>query len=115
MDTSGASAEGDTDCQKIMCKYYGNIPAIIKCDSSIEMTKRRFLLPQKETFGYCVSSIRNHVKVKPSESLFFMIDDKILDMNKNVGEFYEKYKLGKNPDKAYLYIQLVKEQTFGKK
>jgi hypothetical protein len=104
----------DADCQKIMSKYYGNIPAIILPDKDIEMTKRRFLLPKKEPFGYCVSSIRNHIKVKPSESLFFMIDDKILDMNQNVGEFYEKYKLGKHPDKAYLYIQLIKEQTFGK-
>jgi len=103
----------DNDCQKILSKYYGHIPAIILPNKDIEMTKRRFLLPSEQTFGYCASSIRNHVKVKPSEAIFFLIDSKIMDMNQNVGEFYKTYKLDKQSDKAYIYIQLVKEVTFG--
>jgi hypothetical protein len=104
----------DTDCQKILSKYYGHIPAIVTPDKDIEMTKRRFLLPQNETFGYSASSIRKHIKVKPSEAVFFLIDDKMIDMRQNVGEFYEKYKVGKHPDRAYLFIHILKERTFGK-
>jgi len=104
----------DNDCQKILCKYYGYIPAIILPDKDIEICKRRFLLPQTENFGFCMVSIRKHIKVKPSEAIFFLIDNKIMDMKQNIGDFYSQYKLSKKPEEAYLYIQIIKEKTFGK-
>lgn len=102
-------------CQKILCKYYGYIPTIILPDKDIEICKRRFLLPRSENFGFCCVSIRKHIQLKPSEAIFFLIDDKIMDMKQNIGEFYEEYKLNKKPEDAYLYIQIIKEKTFGTK
>lgn len=104
----------DTDCQTILCKYYGYIPAIILPDKDIEICKRRFLLPKTENFGFCMISIRKHIKVKPSDTIFFLVDNKIMDMFQNVGEFYDKYKIGKDPNKAFIYIRIIKENTFGK-
>jgi hypothetical protein len=100
-------------CQKILSKYYGYIPAIIIPDKDIEICKRRFLLPQSENFGFCVASIRKNIKLKPSEAIFFLVDNKIMDMKQNIGDFYSQYKLNKKPEDAYLYIQIIKEKTFG--
>jgi hypothetical protein len=105
--------QSEHDCQKILCKYNGYIPAIILPDKEIEICKRRFLLPISENFGLCMISIRKHIVVKPSDAIFFLIDNKIMDMNQNIGDFYSQYKLNKKPGDAYLYIQLIKEKTFG--
>jgi hypothetical protein len=101
------------DCQIIRSKYYGFVPAIILPDKNIEICKRRFLLPETENFGFCVASIRKHIKVKPSEAIFFLIDNKIMDMRQNIGEFYSTYKQNKKPIDAFLYISIIKENTFG--
>jgi hypothetical protein len=103
-----------SDCQTIRCKYYGHVPAIILPDKEIEMYKRRFLLPETENFGFCVASIRKHIKVLPNEAIFFLIDNKIMDMQQNIGAFYSQYKLNKKPEDAFLYISIIKESTFGK-
>lgn len=101
------------DCQIIRSKYYGFVPTIILPDKEIEMCKRRFLLPETENFGYCVASIRKHIQLKPSEAIFFLIDNKIMDMQQNIGAFYSQYKLNKKPQDAFLYINIIKEKTFG--
>jgi hypothetical protein len=103
------------DCQTIRSKYYGFVPAIILPDKEIEMCKRRFLLPETENFGYCVASIRKNIQLKPSEAVFFLIDNKIMDMTQNIGAFYSQYKLNKKPEDAFLYINIIKEKTFGRK
>lgn len=36
-----------------------------------------------------------------------------MDMKQNIGDFYSQYKLNKKPEDAYLYIQIIKEKTFG--
>ena len=102
-----------TDCQTIISKYYGYVPAIILHDKDIEICKRRFLLPKSENFGYCMVTIRKHIVVKPSESIFFFIDNKIVSSTDNVGNFYNQYAINKKPDDAYLYIKIMKENTFG--
>jgi hypothetical protein len=101
-------------CQKILSKYGGYIPSIILPDKDIEICKRRFLLPKSENFGFCMISIRKHIQLKPSDAIFFLIDNKIMDMKQNIGDFYLQYKLNKKPEDAYLYIQIIKEKTFGK-
>jgi hypothetical protein len=63
----------------IRSKYYGFVPAIILPDKNIEICKRRFLLPESENFGHCCASIRKHIQVKPSEAVFFLIDNKIMN------------------------------------
>jgi hypothetical protein len=101
------------DCQAIMSKHSGFIPAIILPNKDIEMTKQKFLLPRSENFGYCMASIRRHIKLKPSEAVFFMIDNKLVNTTQNIGDFYSQYKLNKKPANAFIYLQIIKEQTFG--
>lgn len=101
------------DCQTIMSKHYGFIPCIILPCKDIEMTKQKFLLPSTENFGYCMSSIRRHIKVKPSEAVFFMCDNKLVNTTQNIGDFYSQYKLNKKPSDAFIYLQIIKENAFG--
>jgi hypothetical protein len=101
------------NCQQLLAKYPGFAPAIIKCDQSIEMTKKRFLLPRNECWSYALSSIRRHIVLKPSEAVFFMIDGVILESSSNIGDFYTKYCDGKTSDDRFLVIDVFKENTFG--
>ena len=100
-------------CQVIRAKHPGYVPTIIKCNASIEMTKKRFLLPESENFGYALQSIRKHVQVKPSEALFFMIDGIILKTSDNIGNFYSQYVANRTLEDRFLVIDIFKENTFG--
>jgi hypothetical protein len=101
------------DCIALRSKYYDLVPAIILPNKEIEICKRRFMLPERENFGFCVASIRRYIKLDPSEAVFFLIDNKIINMSQNVGEFYKEYKVNKRPIDAFLYITIIKETTFG--
>lgn len=100
-------------CQQLLAKYPGFVPAIIKCDQSIEMSKKRFLLPRNECWSYALQSIRRHIVLKPSEAVFFMIDGVMLQSSCNIGDFYSKYCDGKAMDDRLLVIDVFKENTFG--
>lgn len=100
-------------CQNLRARYPGYVPAIIKCDQSIEMSKKRFLLPENESFSYALSHIRRHIKLKPSEAIFFMVNGVMITSSDNIGCFYSQYVVGKNPDNRFLIIDVFKENTFG--
>jgi hypothetical protein len=100
-------------CQQLLAKYPGFVPAIIKCDQSIEMSKKRFLLPRNESWSYALQSIRRHIALKPSEAVFFMVDGVMLQSSCNIGDFYSKYCDGKAMDDRLLVIDVFKENTFG--
>ena len=100
------------DTDRLLAKYPGYVPCIVKCDSTIEMTKKRFLLPKDQCWSYALSSIRRHVKIKPSEALFFMVGNKIVTCSQNIGEFYLDYVKTIESDKI-MVIDIFKEKTFG--
>jgi hypothetical protein len=100
-------------CQQLLAKYPGFVPVIIKCDPTIEMTKKRFLLPRNECWSYALQSIRRHIALKPSEAVFFMVDGVILQSSSNIGDFYCKYCEGKAMEDRILVIDVFKENTFG--
>ena len=60
-----------------------------------------------------MASIRRHIKVKSSEAVFFMIDNKLVNTTQNIGDFYSQYKLNKKPSDAFIYLQIIKENAFG--
>jgi hypothetical protein len=101
------------NCQQLLAKYPTFVPAIIKCDQTIEMTKKRFLLPRNECWSYALSSIRRHIVLKSSEAVFFMVDGVILQSSSNIGDFYKKYCDGKALEDRILVIDVFKENTFG--
>jgi len=100
------------NCQQLLAKYPAFVPAIIKCDQTIEMTKKRFLLPRNECWSYALSSIRRHIVLKSSEAVFFMVDGVILQSSSNIGDFYKKYCDGKALEDRILVIDVFKETHF---
>ena len=101
------------NCEVIMAKYPGYVPAIIKCDFSIEMTKKRFLLPKDQCWSYALASIRRHIVLKPSEAVFFMIDGVMLKSSDNIGNFYSQFVANRRLEDRFLVIDVFKENTFG--
>lgn len=94
-------------------RYPGYVPAIIKCDRSVGMSKKRFLLPENESFSYALSHIRRYIQIKPSEAIFFMVDGVMITSSDNIGCFYSQFVVGKNIDNRFLIIDVFKESTFG--
>jgi hypothetical protein len=101
------------EIQRLIAKHPGFCPAIIKCDPSISMSKKRFLLPRDQCWSYALSSIRNHISLKPSEAIFFMVNGCLLQSSGNIGDLYVQYCEGKKSDDRYLVIDVFKENTFG--
>ena len=101
------------NCQQLLAKYPAFVPAIIKCDQNVEMTKKRFLLPRSECWSYALTSIRRHIVLKPSEAVFFMVDGVILQSSTNIGDFYRKYCDSRALEDQVLVIDVFKENTFG--
>jgi hypothetical protein len=103
-----------TDAQTLLAKHPNYVPVIILPNKDINICKRRFLFPRDNNFGYALVSVRQHITgLKPSESLFFLIDDKLLNITELVGNFYDKYKRDKKPHDAFMYIKIFRETTFG--
>ena len=101
-------------CQSLIAKHPNYIPVIILPNKDINICKRRFLFPRDNNFGFCLCAVRKHIsEIKANEALFFIIDDKLVTMTEFVGSFYDRYKIGKKPDDAYLYVKIYKENTFG--
>lgn len=100
------------DAELIRAKYYKYVPAVI-IPNKVEISKTRFLLPESENFGLCIAGIRKHIKTKAGESVIFLIDNRTVDMQQNVGAFYSQYKLNKKPKDSFLIINILKENTFG--
>jgi hypothetical protein len=102
------------DCQTILAKHPNYVPVIILPNKDIEISKRRFLFPRDNNFGYCVAAVRHHISgLKPSEAIFFLIDDRLINITELVGDFYEGYKRDKRENDAFLYIKIFKENSFG--
>ena len=88
---------------------------IILPNKDIQICKRRFLFHRDNNFGYCVTAVRKHITgLKPSDAIFFLIDDRLISITELVGDFYEKYKRDKREHDAFLYIKIFKENSFGK-
>jgi len=102
------------DCQTILAKHPNYIPVIILPNKDIEISKRRFLFPRDNNFSYSLCAVRKHISgLKPSEAIFFLIDDKLVNCTELVGDFYDKYKLDKRAHDAFMYIKIFKENSFG--
>jgi len=100
------------ECKKILLKHPNKIPIIVekndKC-SFIDINKKKYLSPNDMPISQFIFIIRKRISLKPSETLFVMINDKIIPNGKTLGEIYEDEK---NED-GFLYMVYTSENTFG--
>jgi hypothetical protein len=97
---------------KIINKKYLNtkIPIIVDTfETKLNLKKHKYLVPKDLKMSHFFSFIRKKISIKPSESLFILCNNLLVDMNLNLNDIY--YLKKSNDD--YLYFILTLENTFG--
>ena len=96
-----------------MCKknYPDKIPIIIHCSSNLNIKKRKYLVSKGLTVGEFIIVLKKYIiDLKPSEGLFFLVNDKIPRMTDSISSLYREYKDFEN---NILFITITKENAFG--
>ena len=100
------------ECKKILLKHPDKIPIIVekndKCHLN-EINKKKYLSPNDMLINQFIFIIRKRISLEPSQSLFVMINNKLVPIGKTLGELYEDEK---NED-GFLYMVYTSENTFG--
>ena len=54
-------------------------------------------------------SIRKNIDIKPEESIYMFINNKLMSSNKMMGDIYEN----NHDEDGFLYVYICSENTFG--
>uniref|UniRef100_A0A6C0BV36 Autophagy-related protein n=1 Tax=viral metagenome TaxID=1070528 RepID=A0A6C0BV36_9ZZZZ len=100
------------ECQKILLKHPDKIPIIVEKNESCQfndINKNKYLVPEDMPINQFIYIIRKRISLEPSQTLFVMINNKLIPNGKTLGEIYQD---GKNTD-GFLYMVYTSENTFG--
>lgn len=100
--------------EKIRIKYPNKLPIFIirsKHDTILpSINNNKFLVNEELKVSDLIQLVRNRIELKPEQSLFFFIDNKIIPSTaENLGKLYSEYK---NEDDL-LIINYCGENVFG--
>ncbi len=92
--------------EQLKARYPEYIPAVVVADKDISplIIKRKYLIPRDVNFGIVMATIRKNIKLKSSDALIFMVDNKIVSPNIIAREL---------ENGSFLYINICKESVFG--
>jgi len=102
-----------SESDRVLQKHPNKIPII--CEKALgradlpEIDKIKYLVPMEFTLGQFMYVVRQRIKLKSEEALFFIIGNSFFSSSTIIGHLYYLYK---NKD-GFLYIQYSKENTFG--
>lgn len=96
-------------------KYPNHIPMFLtkapnQSDVS-DIDRNKFLVPAEYTVGQIVAVIRKRIEVKPYQSIFVFIDNKLPPVSATIEELYFKYK---DPTDGMLHVTYSGENAFGR-
>ncbi len=102
------------DSDKIRLKYPDRVPVIVQFSSNFkgsEAFKTKYLVPQVMICSEFQYVLRRHMtSLNPDEAIFMFINKKDIPIaTSKMGDVYEKNK----DANGFLYITVVKENTFG--
>ena len=85
------------ECQKILLKHPDKIPIIVKKNDDCifdDISKKKYLSPNDMPINQFIYIIRKRINLEPSQSLFVMINNKLIPNGKTLGEIYQEEKVG---------------------
>lgn len=99
------------ESKRIVDKYPDRIPVILECsDKSLpKLDKQKYLIPKDLTIGQFSYVIRRRITLPSTQSMFLLINDKIMNTGTLIGGIYETEKDADN----FLYVSIAGENTFG--
>lgn len=100
--------------EKIRIKYPDKLPIFIiksKHDKILpSINNNKFLVSENLKVSDLITLVRNRIELKPEQSLFFFIDNKVIPSTaENLGKLYSEYK----NDDNLLIINYCGENVFG--
>jgi GABA(A) receptor-associated protein len=102
------------EIETVMKKHPGRIPVYVKrADNGNktlpEIHRHKFLIPEDFTLHALQHTIRIYLKLRPEQSIFLFINNKLPIYSETLLQLYEKYR----SDDGLLYVTYSTENTFG--
>ena len=101
-----------SESSRILEKYPDRIPIIVLKNNTCDLPtidKHKYLVPKDMSFSQFIFVIRKRIQLDPSQSLFTVINGKLVNGSTNVDIIYNDLK-----DKdGFLYVVYTSENTFG--
>ena len=100
------------ESKKILLKYPSRIPIIVEKYTNCELNeikKKKYLVPKDMVMNQFIYIIRKRINLEPSQSLFIMINNKLVTSSDILGNIYDNES---NKD-GFLYMTYTSENTFG--
>jgi GABA(A) receptor-associated protein len=97
---------------RMRVKYPDRIAIVIQKDplsTLATLSQIKYLVPSTSTVGDIMMVVRKKIHLKPHQSLFFYVHDKVLSCSILLNSVYE---LNRDED-GFLYIYYKEENTFG--
>ena len=95
---------------QLLKKYPNKVPVYIEIPKNdMILEKRKYLVDNDVSIMNLQILIRKSIKINSSEAIYMLIRKQLVPANTEIGSLYEN---NKSAD-GLLYIQLLKENTFG--
>ena len=101
------------ESSRVLLKYPDRIPII--CEKSKiqnnlpNIDKKKYLVPNDFTMGQFIYLIRKRINLKPEQSIFIFVNNKIISCSSTFGQIYETSK----DNDGFLYLNYAQENVFG--
>lgn len=96
--------------KSIRAKYPNRIPVIIDPEGDLRIDKRKYLVEYDMVFANFIYVVRQKLKVKANESLFFLYEGKIPCQSHTIGQIFNE---GPVSSDGFLVLSVARENTFG--
>lgn len=95
---------------EIIKKYPNKCPIICYTSHELPNLKNsKFLVSSDLVYTNFLFSIRKNINIRPEESIYMFINNKLMSSNKMIGEIYEN----NHDEDGFLYVYIGSENTFG--
>ena len=90
-------------------KYPNRIPVIVQDDGSVNLEKKKYLVPNDFSMRQFLAVLRRHIKLNSSEALYIFVKDKTVCMDNLVSQYYDS----EFDNDGFFKVKIAKENTFG--
>jgi len=99
------------DCSKLIRKYPEKIPVIVQSDK-IKIRREKYLVDKSMSFTQFALILRKNIEeMMPEEAIYYFSEDSSIIVPSVV--MNQLYLQHKNKQDGFLYVFLMKENTFG--
>ena len=96
-------------CDNILLRNINRVPIIIDGKNELNILKNKYIAPKNLTMGQFLFILKTKINAKPTDSIFILCNNKLVNNTDIIGDIYEKNK----EEDGFLYMYVTIENTFG--